>query len=307
MKRIIFSILFLALFFNISAIAQTADSSSSTPKQEQIKENKPQKFTIKDQGLERVYYLYLPENLQEGAPLVFLLHGYGGKAENYCPSMIPIAEKNGFVLCYPEGSATDSKGKRSWNVGYPSQQNMKVCDIKFLDKLIKVFQKKYKVSKDNIFCTGMSNGGEMCYMLAYERPDTYKAVAPIAGLTLTWMLNELKPKGTMPLMEVHGTADKTSKWEGDPTNQGGWGEYIAVPLAVTNWASINKCTHMAQEILPLKDPEKPSREVVLHKYLGGQDGAEVWLYEVKEGGHTWSLDDMNTTELIWEFFSKYLQ
>lgn len=290
MKRTVFTVLILSFFFNISVFAQ----------------KEPQKFTIKNQGLERIYYLYLPDNMKEDAPLVLLLHGYGGKAKDYCPSMIPVAEKNGFALCYPEGSATDSKGKRSWNVGYPSQKNMKVCDIKFLDKLVKTLQKKYKLSKENVFCTGMSNGGEMCYMLAYERPGKYKAVAPIAGLTLTWML-DLKPKGTMPLMEVHGTADKTSKWEGDPTNEGGWGEYIAVPLAVTNWASINKCTHMTQETLPLKDPDKPSREVILHKYLGGKNGAEVWLYEVKGGGHNWSLDDLNTTELIWEFFSKYLE
>ena len=29
------------------------------------------------------------------------------------------------------------------------------------------------------------------------------------------------------MMEVHGTEDKTSKWEGDPFNEGGWGSYLS--------------------------------------------------------------------------------
>ena len=39
--------------------------------------------TITDQGLTRTYHLYIPDNLPSGAPLVFILHGYGGSAESY--------------------------------------------------------------------------------------------------------------------------------------------------------------------------------------------------------------------------------
>ena len=39
--------------------------------------------TIQDQGLTRTYYLYLPNDLPADAPLVFILHGYGGSANAY--------------------------------------------------------------------------------------------------------------------------------------------------------------------------------------------------------------------------------
>ena len=38
---------------------------------------------IQDQGLTRTYHLYIPDNLPSGAPLVFILHGYGGSADAY--------------------------------------------------------------------------------------------------------------------------------------------------------------------------------------------------------------------------------
>lgn len=39
-----------------------------------------ERYTMKNQGLEREYYLYRPEGLKAGAPLVIVLHGYGGSA-----------------------------------------------------------------------------------------------------------------------------------------------------------------------------------------------------------------------------------
>lgn len=41
--------------------------------------------------------------------------------------------------------------------------------------------------------------------------------------------------------------------------------------------------------------------------LGGDNGTEVWLYEVVGGKHNWGNDSMNTKEEIWKFFTKYLR
>ena len=38
--------------------------------------------TFSHQGLERIYYLYLPENLTISAPLVVVMHGYTSSAKN---------------------------------------------------------------------------------------------------------------------------------------------------------------------------------------------------------------------------------
>jgi len=62
-------------------------------------------------GQTRLYILYLPNDLPENAPLVFVLHGYGSNGltiMNYV-DMNSIADENGFAVCYPQGSS-DFKG-----------------------------------------------------------------------------------------------------------------------------------------------------------------------------------------------------
>lgn len=272
-----------------------------------ISANSQEKHSFRHQGIERTYWMYIPENLPEQAPLVFVLHGYGGNAEGYCPQMVETARKHGFAVCYPQGEKAP-KGKTGWNVGYPKQEGMKTDDIDFICDLAAHVQKKFKLSKNNTFFSGMSNGGELCYIMALQRPKAFSAYASVAGLTMEWVHRSMSPKMAVPLMEIHGTADKTSHWEGDPDNKGGWGEYISVPLAVGVWAAEAKCTHTETTELPLKN-----NKVLLHRHLGGTPAweggpdIEVRLYEIVGGKHSWAHKDMDTCEEIWNFFSTYLK
>ena len=250
----------------------------------------------------RTYWLYVPEGANPATPLVLVLHGYGGNAEGYCPAMLEVAEREGFAVCYPQGEK-DAKGKTGWNVGYDVQQGLERDDVGFVKALVKHLRKTHHIGKDNVFMSGMSNGGEMTYFMAYRYPDLFRAYATIAGLTMQWAYKEWKAKKPVPLMEVHGTADKTSMWEGDPTDTGGWGAYIAVPAAVGYWAAQARCTHEETTTLP----QKGEHPVVLHRYLGGDDGIEVRLYEVQGAKHSWHLADMDTCEEMWAFFSRYLK
>ena len=266
MKRIL-SVCFIAVITILNMSAQD------------IKE-----YKFRHDGIERSYWLYLPEN-HENAPLVLCLHGYGGKAEGYRPELIEVAKENGFALCYPQGEKAP-KGKTGWNVGYPAQEGMKTDDVDFVCDLVRHLQKTFKLSKLNTFYSGMSNGGEMCYILATQKPDMFSAYATIAGLTMEWLYKDYRPSKAVPIMEVHGTADKTSKWEGDPFNEGGWGAYISVPQAVGVWVAEARCTHEVTEELPLV-----RNKVILHKYVGGDPAwengpaTEVRLYEIVDGKH----------------------
>ena len=273
----------------------------------EVSAQKARKFTMKHGGMEREYWLYLPSDIKPDAPLVILLHGYKAKAEGYRPEMMTVAEENGFALCYPQG-ALDGKGKTCWNVGYPFQEGLKTDDVDFLCTLARHLQKEHDLSRQNTFLTGMSNGGEMCYLMAYLRPDVFTAFAPIAGLSMEWSYRKFDAKKAVPLMEVHGTADKTSCWDGDPFNEGGWGAYLAVPQAVAYWAAQARCTYEETVEMPLV-----RNKVIMHRYMGGEpiwkDGpaVEVRLYEVIGGKHTWALNDMDTCREIWNFFSIYLR
>lgn len=262
------------------------------------------KDSLRVDGKMRRFVTFLPEGIKEEAPLVVVLHGYGGSIWRENP-MVAAAKRHGFAVCIPQG-LRDPKGNPSWNVGYPSQAGWKQDDVKALCRIAQHVQKRHKLSRTNTFLTGMSNGGEMCYLMAFNnKQKTFKAVAPIAGLTMEWMYSQLEAKRPIPVMEVHGTADHTSEWGGDLQNKGGWGAYMPVPLAVGYWVAKNRCTH--EETERVESLKKDGHPVIKHRFTGGPTGCDVWLYEVVGAGHKWHTDDIDTGEEVWSFFSKYVK
>jgi polyhydroxybutyrate depolymerase len=61
-----------------------------------------------------------------------------------------------------------------------------------------------------------------------------------------------------------------------------------------------------REVLPQRDAAS-GNPIIAHKYKGGIGGNEVWLYEVVGGDHSWLSGYLNTGEVIWEFFERYVK
>ena len=260
--------------------------------------------SVKVDGHMRHLAMYLPDGLQPDAPLVLILHGYGAGIWRENP-MLAAADRHGFAVCLPQG-LKDPQGEPSWNVGYPFQQGWKVDDVKALCRIARHVQKRYRLSRENTFLTGMSNGGEMCYLMAYSKQRTFKAVAPIAGLTMAWIYNTMQAPCPIPLMEIHGTEDRVSEWAGDMENKGGWGAYLPVPVAIGYWVARNRCTQETTErVESLKGKE--GHPIIKHRYSSPTTGCDVWLYEVVGGVHSWHTADIDTGEEIWQFFARYLK
>ena len=258
--------------------------------------------SIKVDGYMRQFVMYLPDGLKPDAPMVVLLHGYGAgiRRDNI---MIAPADRHGFAVCIPQ-ALKDPKGEPSWNVGYAFQQGWKVDDVKALCTIAREAQKRYHLSRRDAFLTGMSNGGEMCYLMAYSNQYTFRAVAPIAGLTMAWTYEQMEATRPIPLMEIHGTEDRVSEWTGDLKDTGGWGAYLPVPLAIGYWVAKNRCTQeVTERVESLKGNE--GHPVIKHCYSSPTTHCAVWLYEVVGGVHSWHTDDIDTGEEIWQFFSRY--
>ncbi len=260
--------------------------------------------SVKIDGYMRHFRMYLPQGIKQDAPLLFALHGYGGNG-NVNKTIPQAADRHGFAVCIPVG-LPDPTGKNSWNVGYPMQDGWKVNDEKSMCQMARFVQKKYKLSRKNTFLCGMSNGGEMCYLLAYSDQKVFKAFGSIAGLTMKWIYESRTIPRPIPFFEIHGTADKTSLWNGDLQNRGGWNPYMSVPLAVNRLVASNRCQELLLDTISFPE-RKMHRPIVRHRYVGGDKGTEVWLYEVKDAPHYYFTDDMDTGEVLWEFFSKYLE
>ena len=262
------------------------------------------------EGINRQYIYYEPLELNEQKPLVFVMHGFTGDAsgiKNYS-GMNQIADQYGFAVCYPRGT-TDSDGNRFWNVGYAFHEDETVNDIGFLTELATYLQINYDLNPDFTFATGMSNGGEMCYMLACQANDTFRAVAPVAGMILQDILDECQDSNPIPIFEIHGSEDNITPISGDPNNNDGWGAYPSIPFTINYFSEKNECSTLQTETLPDLDPSDGSY-VVSEKHLNGINNNEVWYYEIIGGGHdwpgAWGNMDINAGEEAWLFFQKYI-
>jgi len=262
------------------------------------------------EGINRQYIYYEPIELDEQKPLVFVMHGFTGDAsgiKNYS-GMNQIADQYGFAVCYPRGT-TDSGGNRFWNVGYAFHEDETVNDVGFLTELATYLQINYDLNPDFTFATGMSNGGEMCYMLACQANDTFKAVAPVAGMILQDILDDCQDSNPIPLFEIHGSQDDVTPISGDPNNNDGWGAYPSIPFTINYFSEKNECSTLQTETLPDIDLSDGSY-VVSEKHLNGINNNEVWYYEIIGGGHdwpgAWGNMDINAGEEAWLFFQKYI-
>ena len=263
-----------------------------------------QTFNFLHDGLNREYIYYAPANLQVDAPLVFVTHGFGGSAQDimsYC-GMNTIADQNGFAVCYPQGTI-DALGDAFWNVGYDFHSGVTIDDIDFLESLASYLQLTYQHNIEKTFFTGMSNGGEMCYLLAFDGSNIFKAFAPVAGTVFPNGLisNLFSPNESVPFFVTHGDNDNVTYFNGDPNDQY-WGPYLSVDTLVDFWVNENSLTDLVIDTFP--NTNNNNKITISHKYSSSGIDNEVWLY-IHQSRHNWGDDgDMVIEQEIWDFFDK---
>ncbi len=255
-------------------------------------------FTYEHDGLTRSYFLYLPNDLPAGAPLVFVLHGYTSSAAiimDYS-EMNDQADQNGFAVCYPQGTP-DFGGTTHWNA------NLNISntdDIGFLSELAQYLQSEYDLNPEHTFSCGMSNGGFMSYTLACERPDVFKAIASVTGTMSGYDWNNCDPSEVVPVFQISGINDNVVPFDGDWNPGGGWNGAPGAIAVNDFWVDLNETT--ASEIINL------SANLAAEYYTGGIDDQQVWFYPIDNWGHQWpvswtsGLNGITAAEEIWDFF-----
>ncbi len=264
--------------------------------------NQPPKYTMVYGDTVRTYSMYVPLSIRDDAPLVVYTHGYGSKTR-WRDDLNAVADSCGFAVCYPDG-LPDSRGYDSWNVGYPSQDCMEIDEADFFRHLLDEVSAKFRLSCKNVFMAGWSNGGDLCYHLAYKAPSLFRAYGSVGGLMFEDMYTNNMLSVPVPFLEIHGNADEYAMWHGDHFNSGGWGSYIPVPLAISYLATNNRCTTMAIDEISAKCDA--NRLVKRTHYSGAPSDCDVIIYEIDGGKHSWAEEDVDTSKILWDFFSCYI-
>jgi len=145
------------------------------------------------------------------APLLFVLHGFGGTAEamrSYSGFEEAIASSTtgGAIIVYPNGSGANEGLPQSWNAGdcCPFAIYDMVDDVGFFDELISKLSKEFQIDEGRVWAVGHSNGGMMSYRLACELSNRITAIGVAAGaLTVSPCI----PSKSVSAVHLHGELD----------------------------------------------------------------------------------------------------
>lgn len=264
----------------------------------------PRTWSVSTGGQTRRALVHIPPVAASGEPLpvVLVFHGYGDApdAVEAMTSMSVKADEAGFIAVYPAALGEPSK----WDFEGAS-------DTTFARDLITKTEQDLCVDPARIYATGMSLGGGMANVVGCRLADLVAAIAPVSGVYGPNWGGTCRPARPVPVIAFHGTLDPIVPYGGGPIIDPDHGAIPELPPVVgveawaAGWATANGCEPKPQE--------QPRIGEVVPTFWRGCD-ADVELYEVLQGGHTWpgspwqepmTARDISATDLIWEFFAEH--
>jgi polyhydroxybutyrate depolymerase len=269
---------------------------------------------------DRSYRLHIPATYSAARqwPLVVVLHGAfsSGPWTEELTDFDRIADREGFVVAYPNATDRPVGLFQLWNAGHccGKQVSDKVDDVGFIGAVLSDVETKVRIDPQRKYVVGYSNGGMLAYVVAAQYGDRLAAVGILSGNmsghgSLDDPTLDVPPSHPVSIMAVHGMADTHVPYAGAVHDDG-----IEVPFEVngTLWAKADHCLGAA-----------PSHEawrgaVIVQRFGPCPGGAEVELLSVKGWKHEYlggkrtrelppdhPLHDFDVAELFWSFFERH--
>jgi polyhydroxybutyrate depolymerase len=229
-------------------------------------------------GEKRTYLLYVPKSYDPArpAPLVISMHGAGlwGAAHMEMSQWNAVADEQGLLVVYPSG--VRGGGPRVWRSGVGDSSEK---DVRFIAELIDTLRSFYSVDPTRIYADGLSNGGGMAFLLSCTMSDRIAAVGLVASAHfLPW--SACKDQRAVPMIAFHGTDDRFTPYHGGTSWVARDHVFPSIPVFTATWARRNRCAGSPVE-------SRVAADVTRLEYTGCAEDADVVLYTIHGGGHTW--------------------
>jgi len=266
---------------------------------------------VESSGQIREFLIHIPGSYNPDlpAPLVISIHGFVQWPANQesVTRWNDVADENGFLVVYPKGTGFPLR----WNTR-PSEADPGAVEeeLQFFSDLIDHLSSSYNIDPSRIYVNGMSNGGGMSDLLACKLSDKIAAFGGVAG-AYVYPREDCHPSHPMPVIAFHGLDDQIVNYQGGDSSRAERYDYLAVEDWAAGWAEFNSCGS-SPELSVITD------QITRTHYSSCAEDAEVILYTIADGGHTWpggrklpvwiaghTNPDIHASELMWEFFSRY--
>ncbi len=259
-------------------------------------------LAIVHDGRTRTYLVHAPPVIDESAPVVLAFHGGGGFAGSMKrkTGFDTLADEQGFVAVYPNGSGLFCRRLLTWNAedccGYAMDHG--VDDVGFVRALLDHLASRLPIDESRIYATGHSNGGMFCYRLAAEAADRVAAIAPVAGAAF---IDSIRASRPVPLMHIHSVDDPRALYAG------GLGPpfpftrrrvlHVPVDSVLAQWIAHNRCPGEPEIDARVEAPELGHSAT---RYVFGPcaDRAELVLWKMRGPGHGWPGGEPMVSERI---------
>ncbi|MBB1520123.1 extracellular catalytic domain type 1 short-chain-length polyhydroxyalkanoate depolymerase [Aquipseudomonas guryensis] len=261
-------------------------------------------------GTTRSYKLYVPSNAPGPLPLMIVMHGGLGNADETerTTGMNRVASSNQFMVAYPNGTGTRlMKKRRTWNAGkccgQAAEQN--VDDVQFIHGMLADIAKHHPLDRSRVYATGISNGAMMAYRLACEIPQDIAAIIPVSG---TLALNNCSGAKSVAVLHIHGAKDSNVPYAG------GMGEnaiagvaHRSVPETLQIMAKAHNCTGSSEQNLPdgsqLTSWNCPSQTPVQLRLI--PNGEHVWPGGDSRRNRKLFAGNFSASQAAWDFAQQF--
>ena len=236
---------------------------------------------------ERAYIVHVPAKLEPRPALVLNFHGGGGNApaQQKYSRMDEVADREGFVVVYPEGTGPFQGRFETWNAGGCCGTAVRdnVDDVGFVRLLLDDLSRRQPYDPARVYATGLSNGAMMTYRLANELSDRIAAIAPVAGAIA---IEHFPTARSVPVMHIHSVDDPRAPIAGGLGPPFPLTEtrvmHISVEVALAAWARANGCEGPMEQ---RERKEWKGHTATLFAY--SKCRAEVLLWKLTGAGHVW--------------------
>jgi polyhydroxybutyrate depolymerase len=213
-------------------------------------------------------------------PLVLALHGGGGSGRQFRRSsgLLKAALREGFVIVFPDGAGRNWNDGRTGSDGKPLRQQ---DDDAFLTTLVNDLVKRKIADPDNLFVTGMSNGGMMAFRLVCNHPKLFAGAVPVAA-NLPVPTN-CGGKGHTQIWNIVGTEDTLMPFKGGAV-AGRRGRALSAEETIQIFFKKNGCTDIVRSAEVDRIPDDGTR---VSTVSGGRCRVAVQQVRIHGEGHAW--------------------